>query len=414
MMRAALMAGLLVAASVPAMAAPAYQRPASIPHPQNNPYTAEKLALGRQLFSDTRLSAEQTLSCASCHDPALGFSDGKALGQGEAGMPLARHTPGLWNLAFGDAFYWDGRAPSLERQAEGPITHPLEMNLPLAELTARLKADPDMRLAFAESFPENPRADAANAIAAIATYVRSLVSAPNRVDAWAAGETDALTQSEQAGAAVFYGKAGCASCHSGFAFTDHAFHDIGLGGEDQGRGPVIGMAALNHAFKTPGLRAITQSAPYMHDGSLDSLEAVVAHYESATARGLASFTLEDGERGDLLAFLKAVGEGGAEPAVLPAASEVDALPPAVATVKVSQINLQFAPHHIEVRKGDTITIVNDDKVDHTIRMRDGGVDVSSGLEAPGQLTQITLPQEGRFRAFCGIHPQMELVVTVKP
>lgn len=395
-------AGLALLIALLAVPAAGLERPQAIPYPATNPYSPEKLELGKALFFDTRLSGGNDLSCASCHDPALGFADGMAVRPG-----LSRHTPSLWNLAWGSAFFWDGRAPTLEAQAQGPITNPKEMNLALPELEKRLKADGAMRLAFAQAFPENPRVSAENVTAALATFVRSLVSPLNRVDA------GKLTAAEKRGEAIFNGKAGCVSCHSGFAFTDNAFHDIGLGGDDEGRGPVIGMPVLSHAFKTPSLRGISHSAPYMHNGAFADLEAVVFHYESATAPGLAHFSLSDAERADLIAYLKAVGEGESEPQVLPASADAEVLPPAVATADVSQKGRAFAPHHIEVAAGQTIIIRNDDDVDHTVRLRDGGEDFSSNIEAPGSEVQLALSKPGTYRAFCGIHPNMELIITVK-
>lgn len=400
------LAAALVLAAGTALADPA-PRPLAIPYPAENPFSPEKHELGRQLFFDTRLSASGTIACATCHNPAKGFSDGLPQGQGEGHVPLPRNTPSLWNLAWAKAFFWDGRAASLEEQAQGPITAAKEMNLSLAELEKRLKSDPDMRLAFAQAFPENPRVTAANALKAIATFERSFVSPKNRVD------EGRLTPSETRGKTIFEGKAGCAECHNGFAFTDHAFHNVRVENGDQGRGPVIGMPALNGAFKTPSLRGITASAPYMHDGSLATLEEVVAHYESTSdARG-EPFTLADGERADLLAYLKAVGEGGSEPEPLPPEMEPEILPPAVATLSVSQKNRAFAPHHVEVAQGATLTIHNDDDVEHTVRMRDGGVDFASDIEKPGADVKLTLPRTGTYRAFCGIHPGMELIITVK-
>src|SRR5262245_52171738 len=145
---------------------------------------------------------------------------------------------------------------------------------------SRVLPPPAMVRAFTQAFPEAPRVDGSNLAKAIATYERTFVSPDTRFDRWIAGDEHALTQNEVAGFRLFTGKAGCVKCHSGFAFTDYAFHDIGLPGEDRGRGAVLRLAAAEHAFKTPGLREIARSAPYMHDGSLATLEDVLRHYAS--------------------------------------------------------------------------------------------------------------------------------------
>ena len=231
------------------------------------------------------LSIDGSRSCASCHDPAKGFADGKAQGAGVPGRLLKRHTPTLWNLAWAAPVFWDGRARSLEDQVAGPIESPDEMAQPMASVVTRLSADPAMQRAFAEAFPQSPKVDASNLAKAIATFERTFVSPESRFDRWTAGDNAALTEREIAGFRLFTGKAGCANCHSGFAFTDYAFHDIGLPGDDRGRGAVLRLPVAEHAFKTPGLREIGRSAPYMHDGSLATLDDVLRHYEKAWSNG---------------------------------------------------------------------------------------------------------------------------------
>ncbi|MFO1090006.1 MAG: cytochrome c peroxidase [Hyphomicrobiales bacterium] len=406
--------GLAIAGEAP------FVRPTAIPYPADNPYSPEKLALGQKLFFDNRLSRSETIACASCHQPQHAFGDSVAGSVGEAGTPLPRNSPALWDLAWGKAFFWDGRAASLEEQAHGPFTSAKEMNMDAPSLEARLKTDGDLRLAFAEAFPEDPRPTTENALKAVATYVRSLVPAPNRVDRWAAGDHAALTDQERQGAAVFYGKGNCAACHAGPSFTDYSFHDIGLADAgDPGRGKILAMAALDHAFKTPSLRGIASSAPYMHDGSLPDLETVVRHYETGvTPRSTVSseirhVTFTDDERNALVAFLKAVGEGDGSIDPLPPLVEETPLPPAVATSEIAQKGKAFAPLHVSLKEGATLTVKNDDTVDHTVRIHDAGVDFSSGTMAPGQDARITFDKPGRYRAFCGIHPQMELVIDVE-
>ena len=220
-----------------------YRRPTSIPVPASNPLTPERVKLGERLFKEQRLSANDTVSCATCHDPALAFSDGVALGKGIAKEPLKRHTPSLWNLAWARTYFWDGRAATLESQARGPIEHVQEMGQPLPVGVAKLAQDAGYRAAFAEAFTNDPNVTDVNILKAIASYERTLVSPPTRFDNWILGDAGALTASELRGFETFTGKAGCSSCHSGWAFTDHAFHDIGLPGDDLGRGPVIGLSS---------------------------------------------------------------------------------------------------------------------------------------------------------------------------
>src|SRR5215475_10518230 len=205
-----------------------FRRPATVPFPTDNPYSEKKRALGEALFNDKRLSIDGSLACASCHDRAKGFADGKVQGVGVPGRPLKRHTPTLWNLAWASPVCWDGRAHSLEEQVAGPIESPDEMAQPIAAVVARLAADPAMVRAFTQAFPDNPRVDGANLAKAITTYERTFMSPDTRFDRWIAGDEHTLTQNEVAGFRLFTGKAGCVKCHSGFAFTDYAFHDIGL------------------------------------------------------------------------------------------------------------------------------------------------------------------------------------------
>ncbi len=327
-----------------------FRRPAAVPFPADNPFSEKKRALGEVLFHDKRLSVDGSLACASCHERGKGFADGKVQGRGVPGRPLKRHTPTLWNLAWSSPVFWDGRARSLEEQVAGPIESPDEMALPMAAVVARLAADPAMARAFADAFPEAPRVDAANLAKAIATYERTFVSPDTRFDRWVAGDEQALTKSEVAGFALFTGKAQCVKCHSGFAFTDYAFHDVGLPGDDRGRGAVLRLEAAEHAFKTPGLREIGRSAPYMHDGSLATLNDVIRHYVSGVVerptlskdltRGL---KLSDAERADLIAFLRTLTSEGEPPLpdkIVPAKSGPTA--PAQQVSTVSQFRCRAA------------------------------------------------------------------------
>jgi cytochrome c peroxidase len=399
-----------------------FRRPASVPFPADNPFSQAKRLLGEALFHDPRLSIDGSLACASCHQPGKGFADGKPQGSGVPGRALKRHTPSLWNLAWASAVFWDGRARNLEEQVAGPIESPDEMAQPLASVVARLTADPAMVRAFAQAFPESPHVNGANLAKAIATYERTFVSPETRFDRWIAGDEDELTPREVAGFTLFTGKAGCVKCHSGFAFTDYAFYDIGLPGEDRGRGAVLRLAPAEHAFKTPGLREIARSAPYMHDGSLATLEDVLRHYAGGVLdrptlskdlpRGL---KLSEAERADLIAFLGTLTSEG-EPALPANIVAVKSGPsePAQKVSTVAQDDKAFHPSHIALARGERLWIVNNDSRTHNVRIFDPALDFDSGAQEPGETVEIGFPAAGSFLVFCGIHPKMELYVDVAP
>jgi cytochrome c peroxidase len=278
--------------------------------------------------------------------------------------------------------------------------------------------------AFAQVFPRaEPQISPRTISLALAAYERTLVSPPTRFDRWVAGEADALSPSELAGFAIFTGKGRCSSCHTGFAFTDHGFYDIGLSGTDKGRGAEIGLPAADHAFKTPTLRELAWTAPYMHDGSLATLEDVVRHYESGgVVRPTRStdlpqnLALSEQERADLVAFLETLSsetppQPSREPWVNAAEPASRALP--AATTVVSQANKLFQPHYIRVRAGQPLTVLNDDTRTHNVRIYDPRFDYNSGAQEPHETVTIRFPARGTFEAFCGIHPSMRLTVVVE-
>jgi cytochrome c peroxidase len=256
-----------------------FQRPATIPFPKDNPYTPEKVSLGKKLYFDTRLSVTSAQSCGSCHSPSYGWGDGLALGVGHGMQKLGRHSPTIVNAAWSNIFMWDGRLPTLEDQALGPIQSPGEMNMPLEELMKRLVQIPEYKPLFASAFPEEPMSVKTLA-KAIATYERTVVSERAPFDAWIEGDEKAISENAKRGFVVFNGKAQCASCHEGWNFTNEGFQDIGLPSDDVGRGKYLpGVVKMQHAFKTPSLREIARRSPYMHDGSLATLEEIIEHYD---------------------------------------------------------------------------------------------------------------------------------------
>lgn len=261
-----------------------YQRPTTIPYPKDNPFSTAKEALGRELFFDPRLSGTGKMSCATCHDPALAWGDGKATGTGSAGNRLDRHSPTILDLAFGELMFWDGRADSLEEQSVGPIQNPAEMANQMPRLIAALRDVPSYQTSFAQAFP-NGEISAATIAKALATFERTIVSGQAPFDRWIAGDETAISEAAKRGFVTFNTTANCAACHSGWRFTDDSFHDIGLRDDDLGRGGVIeGIPELQHAFKTPTLRNIAQRAPYMHNGSITTLAEVVRHYAGRFVR----------------------------------------------------------------------------------------------------------------------------------
>lgn len=255
-----------------------YQRPDNIPFPSDNPYSAEKARLGKMLFFDQRLSRHFNITCATCHNPSLGWEDGVVTATGDINIPLKRHSPTLLNLAWGKHFFWDGRAKSLEQQIAGPLSAEVEMNLSLPEAVARLSKVEGYRTQFQRIFSAPINAD--NILKAIATYERTLVSGTAPFDRWVDGDNTAISEEAKLGFQLFTGKAGCSGCHTGWNFSDDKFHDIGLVTEDSGRFDVSFNIQDQYAFKTPGLRNIGQRMPYMHNGSLPNMDTVLAHYLS--------------------------------------------------------------------------------------------------------------------------------------
>ncbi|MCO5166432.1 MAG: DUF4214 domain-containing protein [Planctomycetes bacterium] len=267
-------------------------------------FTREQAALGKLLFFDPRLSSDGAVSCASCHDPAKGYADGRARTPGRAG-PLPLHTPALINRAFSTRQFWDGRSASLEAQALVPLEHPHEQALPVAQALDLLRASGDYRALFARAFGGDPTAERLEA--ALAAFQRSLVSGASRAD------LGALDPSEARGQVLFRTKARCTACHVGSNFTDEAFHDVGFTARrDEGRRAATGRAGDLGRFKTPTLRDVALTAPYLHDGSAGTLEEVVDLYDRGGVREegrdpeLRPLGLTPGEKADLVAFLRAL------------------------------------------------------------------------------------------------------------
>jgi cytochrome c peroxidase len=286
-----------------------FARPAATPEGVTD--APAKIALGYDLFRDTRLSGGGATSCASCHDPARAFTDGRRTGLGPAGAGLARNVPSLYNLAWASSFFWDGRAQTLADQARGPILAQDEMFGHFPTIADRLERDAAMKARFAAVFPTSKHIAEAEIVDALAAYERSLVSPMTRFDRWVSGDDGALNENEQRGFEIFVGKGGCVSCHGGWRATDDGFHDVGMPGADLGRGALEGPMQGLPEFKTPSLREAAHTAPYMHDGSLATLLDVVAHYAGGHVKRpslaptlVSDLALDAAERADLVAFLK--------------------------------------------------------------------------------------------------------------
>ncbi len=253
--------------------------PAGLPavvHPADNPTTPEKIALGKQLYFDPRLSGDDTISCASCHDPAKGWSNGDQFATGVGGLKGGRNSPTVINSAYYKLQFWDGRAKTLEDQALGPIQNPIEMKMTLEEVIPKLNKIAGYKEQFQKVFGTD--VTEVGVARAIAAFERTVLSGDAPYDKFKAGDKAALSEAAQRGMKLFFGKANCSACHSGPNFSDSAFHNIGLDSADEGRFVISKMTGDKGAMKTPTLREIARTAPYMHNGSLKTLEEVVAHY----------------------------------------------------------------------------------------------------------------------------------------
>lgn len=289
-----------------------YKRPTHIPFPEEAPYSPRMATLGKMLFFDPRLSGKQNLSCASCHNPSFGFEVPVPGAIGATNKPLARKAPTVLNAAWIPVLFWDGRAPTLEMQAQGPITADAEMDGKFPEIIARLKRVPEYRGAFESLFP-GKGVTQDSILTAIATYERTVVSGWAPFDRWVEGDEAAISEEAKRGFALFTGKAACSGCHTGWNFTDNKFHDLGIETKD------IGRAAFDpddryakFAFKTPGLRNLNYRAPFGHAGQFADLDAIMAHYETggvprpSRSPLMKPVGLTGDEREEVIAFLRSL------------------------------------------------------------------------------------------------------------
>lgn len=250
----------------------------AVKHPQTNPATPAKLALGRELFFDTRLSRNGQIACATCHDPDKGFSNGERFAVGIDEKRGQRNVPGLINVGHAGSLFWDGRSATLEEQAIGPIDNPDEMDMRPAALATKLNGITRYRKQFQDVFDGEATPERIGM--ALAAYERTLVSDDTPFDRFLRGDRKAMSEQAQRGMKLFFGQARCAVCHKGPNFSDDRFHNIGTadGLDDLGRRAVTRKEKDQGAFRTPQLREVGRTAPYMHNGRFRTLVEVVNHY----------------------------------------------------------------------------------------------------------------------------------------
>jgi cytochrome c peroxidase len=295
-----------------------------LPVPDDNPETVEAIALGRKLFYDSHLSSGNTMSCATCHNPGMGFSDPRPLSVGAAGKFGTRNAPSVLNSAYSPLQFWDGRAPTLEEQAGGPMANPIEMNQPHEVSVAKLNAIPAYRKEFEAAYGPGP-VTIGKIKMALASFERTLLSGDSPFDRYQyGGDKTALSPSAIRGLAIFTDtkRGNCATCHTigdKYAlFTDGKFHNIGVAVDDNGNLKDLGRFEVTHVetdkgkFRTPTLRNIAKTAPYMHDGSEKTLRNVVDFYVGGGNSNqyldpqIHSLQLSATDKADLLAFLQSL------------------------------------------------------------------------------------------------------------
>ncbi len=267
-----------------------WEKPADIPFPKNNPITKEKIDLGRLLFFDKRVSSTNTISCATCHNPKLGWSDGLKKSIGVKKREGRRNSPTIINSVYLSSFFHDGRANSLEDQAKGPIETHVEMDMPMEKLVKKLKNIEDYRKLFANAFGDEGICED-TILKAIASFERTIISLDAPFDRWIKGDEDAISLVAKEGFEIFLDKGRCASCHDSFKFTNESFNNVGLGDDkDLGVYEISKNKSMiwKRAFKTPTLRDISKTSPYFHDGSVGELKTAVKFCGNGGREGVKS------------------------------------------------------------------------------------------------------------------------------
>ncbi|MDT0593326.1 cytochrome-c peroxidase [Glaciecola petra] len=286
--------------------------------PADNQPNAERIELGKKLFFDPRLSGAKNMSCATCHNPVFGWSDGLPTALGNKSMVLGRASPTVVNTGYNSIQMWDGRKATLEDQALGPMKAHEEMNMDLDALIKFMSANEEYSAHFKRAYPDTGVSEASIA-KAIAAFERTIISRTSPFDKWVAGDESALSPQQINGFKVFLDpeKGNCSVCHQAPNFTDNGFHNLGLASygkenPDMGRYTQRPLRLMKGAFKTPTMRDIALTAPYFHDGSAANLREVVEHYQSGgviktnIAPNFTAAKLSDQEVDDLIAFMQAL------------------------------------------------------------------------------------------------------------
>jgi cytochrome c peroxidase len=287
-----------------------------MPHPTDNQPNQDRIKLGAALFFDPRLSGDGNMSCATCHNPGLGWSDGLPTARGANSMVLGRATPTIFNSGYNSIQMWDGRKRSLEHQAISPMLSKEEMNMDMEKLYQFLNNNHGYREKFEKAYPGEGINDS-TVSKALAVFQRTVVSKNAPFDRWVAGDAKALTAQQIEGFKVFVGKANCIACHSEGNFTDNGFHNLGLKAfgkatPDLGRYHIRPVNAMKGAFKTPTVREVTRTAPYFHDGSAQTLMEVVEHYDRGgevttnLSPNMKPLNLTQAEKEALVAFMESL------------------------------------------------------------------------------------------------------------
>ncbi len=284
--------------------------------PVNNPQTSLKILLGKQLYFDTRLSKDNTISCATCHNPSMGWSDAGPTSTGIRGQKGGRRAPPVSNAAYAPLQFWDGRAPNLEEQAKGPVANPIEMGNTHDVMLRTVQDIPGYVEEFEKVFGTS--IITIDLVAeAIAAFERTVVTTDSPFDRYVRGDDQALTKLEKEGLEIFNGKGHCTACHWGGYFSDGRFHNLGVPAKDP-RNPDVGRFAVTKdprdmgAFKTPTVRDAARRAPYLHDGSEKTLESLVDFYDRGGGKDpnldplMVPLGLTKDEKAALVAFMKAL------------------------------------------------------------------------------------------------------------
>ncbi len=286
-----------------------YRSPAAVLYLEDKPYSSEKEVLGAALFYDPILLGSRNTACVTCHQPSLAWADGLSKSVGDQQQPMDLRSPTLLNVAWVPRLGWDGKFQDVEAVTFPAVAGVTNMDLPVQDALERLSASPAYVRRLQAAFgPSQITQDLVEQ--ALATYERGIVSSPGPFDRWVDGDESAVDAAAKRGFALFDGKAGYSGCHSGWAFTNHSFQDIGIASDqDLGRGALFpSSVALRHAFKVPTLRDVAVRAPFMHDGSLATLDAVIDLYNrGGIARPSRSpqirpLELKPAEKADLIAF----------------------------------------------------------------------------------------------------------------